>query len=105
MSNTKQNFLQTIATAGKSFLAHVNFSFNGATGEIQINLIPTDPQSVIVDEDRKAIGQTPEVKALPKKDESEAATNRMESVEDKKTINSSKESTDMDTDQEECHEY
>lgn len=60
-----QSFWQNIATIGKNILAHVNFSFNGADGSIHIDIIPTDPKEIFVEEVRQAIGQVPEAETLP----------------------------------------
>ena len=65
-----QNFWQTLASIGKSILAHVNFNYDGATGSIHIDIIPADPQEVIVEEQQKAIEQTADVKALPEQADS-----------------------------------
>lgn len=64
MNNTNQNFWQTVVSIGKSILAHVKINYNGATGAIRIDIIPADLQEVIVEEQKKAIGNTVDVKAI-----------------------------------------
>ena len=67
VNKEKTNIFQSIASISKNILAHVNINYNGATGAIQIDIIPTDSQSVIVEDNRKAIASAPEVKSLPEK--------------------------------------
>lgn len=44
MSSTKQNVWQNIIAIGKNILAHVNINYDGSTGAIRIDIIPTEYQ-------------------------------------------------------------
>lgn len=45
MNNTKQNIWQNLAEFGKTILAHVNINYDGSTGAIHIDILPTEFQS------------------------------------------------------------
>lgn len=44
MENTKQSFWQNVAEFGKTILAHVNINYDGSTGAIRIDILPTEFQ-------------------------------------------------------------
>jgi len=45
MSTKNTNFWKSLAKAGKSLLAHVNITFDGATGAIHIEIVPAREQA------------------------------------------------------------
>ena len=53
MENTKQSFWQNVAEFGKTILAHVNINYDGSTGAIRIDILPTEFQ-------RDAFGKQPQ---------------------------------------------
>ena len=65
MSKAKQSVWQNLTAFGKSILAHVNINFDGATGSLHIDIIPTDPAAVIADCKQMTIEQPADIKALP----------------------------------------
>lgn len=65
MSKAKQSVWQNLAAIGKSILAHVIINYDGATGSLHIDIIPTDPAAVIADCKQMTIEQSADIKALP----------------------------------------
>ncbi len=65
MSKAKQSVWQNLAAIGKSILAHVIINYDGATGSLHIDIIPTDPAAVIADCKQMTIEQPTDIKALP----------------------------------------
>lgn len=65
MSKAKQSVWQNLAAIGKSILAHVIINYDGATGSLHIDIIPTDPAAVIADCKQMTIEQLADIKALP----------------------------------------
>lgn len=72
MNKAKQSLWQNLAVLGKNILAHVNISYDGAKGALQINIIPVSPAEAIADCNQSSIGQSADIKALP--DDVEAGT-------------------------------
>ena len=44
MKTTNNNFWKNLAEVGKSILAHVSISYDGSTGSLHIDIVPTDNQ-------------------------------------------------------------
>lgn len=65
MNKTKQSVWQNLAAIGKSILAHVSISYDGAKGSLHIDIIPANPAEVIADCSQASIEQSAEIKALP----------------------------------------
>ena len=44
MKTTNNNFWKNLAEVGRSILAHVSISYDGSTGSLHIDIVPTDNQ-------------------------------------------------------------
>lgn len=94
-----QNFWQSVATIGKNILAHVNISYDGAKGSLHIDIIPTEPQTVVVDGERMRIEQAAKPKALPEHAESAEPDNQNSGSDEGKSDNTSNTESSADESQ------
>lgn len=57
MNNAKQTFWQNVVEFGKTVLAHVNINYDGSTGAIRIDILPTEFQGDAVSKQTQSIPQ------------------------------------------------
>ncbi len=55
MDNTKQTFWQNVVEFGKTVLAHVNINYDGSTGAIRIDILPTEFQRDAISKQTQSI--------------------------------------------------
>ena len=71
----KNNFWKGLAEFGKNILAHVNISYDGATGGLHIDIIPADQKSA---DPQAAIGGKPVIELLPDETQGESESGVVE---------------------------
>lgn len=65
MSTKNTNFWKSLAKAGKSLLAHVNITFDGATGAIHIEIVPAREQPAPLEQQKTVSNNQVALQQLP----------------------------------------